>query len=88
MVLILVVPIIGPMIYFAVRRPTSHEVDQKYLADRALQRSRVPAGRRSRPRALLARVEHEQRARAVFEDALREPLRPGAGAPWRNRAET
>ena len=37
MVLILVVPIIGPMIYFAVRRPTSHEVDEKYLADRALQ---------------------------------------------------
>ena len=36
MVVILVLPILGPMIYFAVRRPTSHEVDEKYLADRAL----------------------------------------------------
>jgi hypothetical protein len=39
MVLILVLPIIGPMIYFAVRKPTSHEIDEKYLADRELQRA-------------------------------------------------
>ena len=39
MVLILVLPIIGPMIYFATRKPSSHEVDEKYLADRELQRA-------------------------------------------------
>ena len=39
MLVILVVPIIGPMIYFAVRKPTSHEVDEKYLADRELQQA-------------------------------------------------
>jgi len=39
MLVILVVPIIGPMIYFAARKPTSHEIDEKYLADRELQRA-------------------------------------------------
>ena len=39
MVVILVLPIIGPMIYFALRKPTSHEIDEKYLADRELQRA-------------------------------------------------
>jgi hypothetical protein len=39
MLLILVIPIIGPMIYFAVRKPTRHEIDEKYLADRELQRA-------------------------------------------------
>ena len=39
MVVILVLPIIGPMIYFAIRKPTSHEIDEKYLADRELQRA-------------------------------------------------
>ena len=39
MVLILVLPIIGPMIYFAVRKPSRQEIDGKYLADRELQRA-------------------------------------------------
>ena len=39
MILILVLPIIGPMIYFAVRKPTRSEVDQRYLADRELHRA-------------------------------------------------
>ena len=39
MVVILVIPIIGPMIYFAMRKPTRSEVDEKYLADRDLQRA-------------------------------------------------
>ena len=39
MVVILVIPIIGPMIYFALRKPTRSEVDEKYLADRELQRA-------------------------------------------------
>lgn len=37
--LVFVVPIIGPLIYFAARKPTTSEVDQKYLADRELQRA-------------------------------------------------
>jgi hypothetical protein len=37
--LIFLVPIIGPMIYFAARKPTTHEIDEKYLADRELQRA-------------------------------------------------
>jgi hypothetical protein len=37
--LIFVLPIIGPMIYFASRKPTGAEIDQKYLADRELQRA-------------------------------------------------
>jgi hypothetical protein len=41
MVVILVIPILGPMIYFAVRKPTRHEADEKYLADRALQQERA-----------------------------------------------
>ena len=39
MLLILLLPIIGPMTYFALRKPTRSEVDQKYLADRELQRA-------------------------------------------------
>ena len=39
MVLIFALPIIGPMIYFAIRKPTRDEVDQNYLADRELQRA-------------------------------------------------
>jgi hypothetical protein len=39
MVLIFVLPIIGPMIYFATRKPSRHEIDEKYLADRELQRA-------------------------------------------------
>ena len=39
MVVILVLPIIGPMIYFGVRNPSPHEIDEKYLADRELQRA-------------------------------------------------
>jgi hypothetical protein len=39
MVVILVIPILGPMIYFALRKPTRHEIDEKYLADRELQRA-------------------------------------------------
>jgi ABC-type transport system involved in cytochrome c biogenesis permease component len=41
MVVILVLPIIGPMIYFAVRKPTRHDVDEQYLAARDLQRERA-----------------------------------------------
>jgi hypothetical protein len=46
MLLIFVLPIIGPVIYFASRKPTDTEVDQKYLADRELQRAaaRRPVG--------------------------------------------
>jgi hypothetical protein len=46
MVLILVLPIIGPMIYFALRKPTRHEVDEQYLAERALaaERAARPVG--------------------------------------------
>ena len=40
MVLILVLPIIGPLIYFAARKPTRDDVDQAYLAQRDLERSR------------------------------------------------
>ena len=39
MVVILVLPILGPMIYFAVRKPSRHEIDEQYLADRELQRA-------------------------------------------------
>lgn len=39
MVLIFVLPIIGPMIYVALRKPTRREIDEKYLADRELQRA-------------------------------------------------
>lgn len=39
MVVILVLPIVGPMIYFAVRKPSRHEIDEKFLADRELQRA-------------------------------------------------
>ena len=48
MLLILVVPIIGPMIYFAVRKPTTQDVDEQYLAERALQQERR-AGRWAGP---------------------------------------
>lgn len=41
MIVILVIPIIGPMIYFALRRPTRHDVDEQYLAERALQAERA-----------------------------------------------
>ena len=46
MVLILVLPIIGPMIYFALRKPTRHDVDEQYLAERALaaERAARPVG--------------------------------------------
>lgn len=46
MVVILVLPIIGPMIYFAARKPTRHDVDEQYLAQRALQQeaARRPVG--------------------------------------------
>ena len=39
MLVILVIPIIGPMIYFAVRKPTRVDVEQKHLAERELQRA-------------------------------------------------
>lgn len=38
MLLILVVPIIGPLIYFAFRTPTQSDLDQDYLARRELER--------------------------------------------------
>jgi K+-transporting ATPase A subunit len=41
MIVILVIPIIGPMIYFAFRKPTSSEIDQSYLAARELERDRT-----------------------------------------------
>jgi hypothetical protein len=41
MIVILVIPIIGPMIYFALRKPTQHDVDEQYLAQRALQQERA-----------------------------------------------
>jgi hypothetical protein len=39
MVVILALPIIGPLIYFAARKPTQVDVDQAYLAQRDLERS-------------------------------------------------
>jgi hypothetical protein len=48
MVLILVIPIIGPMIYFGLRKPThqADDAEQQYLAQRALQQeaARRPVG--------------------------------------------
>ncbi|MEP6952767.1 MAG: PLD nuclease N-terminal domain-containing protein [Solirubrobacteraceae bacterium] len=41
MVVILVLPIVGPLIYFAARKPSRHDVDQAYLAQRDLERSRT-----------------------------------------------
>ena len=38
MLVILVIPIIGPMIYFAFRRPSRDEIDKDYLARRELER--------------------------------------------------
>ena len=55
-----------------------HEVDEKYLADRELQRPRRPARRRPRPRALLARVEDQQRAGPVRKDRV-GAARPRSG---------
>ncbi len=39
MVVILVIPIVGPLIYFAARKPTRDDVDQAYLAERDLART-------------------------------------------------
>ena len=39
MLVILMIPIIGPLIYFAARKPTRDDVDQAYLAQRDLERS-------------------------------------------------
>lgn len=49
MVVILVIPIIGPMIYFGLRKPThtaDENAEQQYLAQRALQQeaARRPVG--------------------------------------------
>ena len=41
MLVILIIPIIGPMLYFAFRKPTHSEVDQDYLARRELERDRT-----------------------------------------------
>jgi hypothetical protein len=41
MLVILVIPIIGPLIYFAARKPTQGDVDQAYLAQRDIERSRT-----------------------------------------------
>jgi hypothetical protein len=38
---ILVLPIVGPLIYFAARKPTRDDVDQAYLAQRDLERTRT-----------------------------------------------
>ena len=41
MLVIFLIPILGPMIYFALRTPTRDEVDQQYLATRELERARA-----------------------------------------------
>lgn len=41
MLVIFMIPILGPMIYFALRTPTQDEVEQSYLAARELDRARV-----------------------------------------------
>jgi hypothetical protein len=41
MLVILIIPIVGPLIYFAARKPTRDDVDQAYLAQRDLERSRT-----------------------------------------------
>ena len=81
MVVILVIPIIGPMIYFALRKPT-HTPRRRAAVPRPARPAAggcPPPGRRSGPRPLLARVEHEQRAGAVPEDHARELLRLAVG---------
>ena len=37
--MILLIPILGPLIYFAARKPTRDDVDQAYLAQRDLERT-------------------------------------------------
>ena len=46
MVVILVIPIVGPLIYFALRKPPAPDAEQAYLAERALQQeaARRPVG--------------------------------------------
>lgn len=39
MLVILLIPILGPLIYFAARKPTRADVDQAYLAQRDLERT-------------------------------------------------
>jgi hypothetical protein len=39
MLVILLIPIVGPLIYFAARKPTRDDVDQAYLAQRDLDRT-------------------------------------------------
>jgi hypothetical protein len=41
MLLILVIPFIGPLIYFAFRKPTQNELDQDYLARREYERDKT-----------------------------------------------
>jgi hypothetical protein len=41
LLLILALPLLGPMIYFALRKPTVDEVEQSYLANRELERARA-----------------------------------------------
>jgi hypothetical protein len=41
MLVIFVIPILGPMIYFAIRTLTRDEVEQNYLAARELDRARA-----------------------------------------------
>jgi hypothetical protein len=46
MLVILLIPIIGPMIYFGLRKPARPDAEQQYLAERALQQeaARRPVG--------------------------------------------
>jgi hypothetical protein len=41
MLVILIIPIIGPMIYFAFRKPSQSQIDHDYLAGRELERDRT-----------------------------------------------
>jgi hypothetical protein len=41
LVLILVLPIVGPLVYFAVRPPAGDDAEQAYLAARDVQRERA-----------------------------------------------
>jgi hypothetical protein len=41
MLVILLIPIVGPLIYFAARKPTRDDVDEAYLAQRDLERTRT-----------------------------------------------
>jgi hypothetical protein len=41
LIVILVLPIVGPLVYFGMRKPSDDEVDRAYLGEREMQRARA-----------------------------------------------